>query len=82
MGRGDQSSKRAVAAELTACPYDKPAHGSRSRWGRSSLGQYRQQGLPLPGHSLVGKTKLGSYMSEAEARAQGARPDHGKACTS
>ena len=35
-----------------------------------------------PGTRWYGKTKQGSYMSEAEARAQGARPDHGKACTS
>jgi hypothetical protein len=35
-----------------------------------------------PGTRFYGKTKQGSYMSEAEARAQGARPDHGKACTS
>ncbi len=27
-----------------------------------------------------GKTKAGSYMSEAAARAGGNRPDHGKAC--
>jgi hypothetical protein len=34
------------------------------------------------GTRWYGKTKQGSYMSETEARAQGARPDHGKACTS
>src|SRR5215472_10310994 len=35
-----------------------------------------------PGDRWYGKTKHGSYMSEAEARAQGVRPDHNKACTS
>jgi hypothetical protein len=35
-----------------------------------------------PGTRWYGKTKQGSYMSEAAARAQGARPDHGKVCTS
>ena len=34
-----------------------------------------------PGNRWYGKTKHGSYMSEAQAQAQGARPDHGKACT-
>ena len=33
------------------------------------------------GDRWYGKTKHGSYMTEAEARAQGVRPDHGKACT-
>ena len=35
-----------------------------------------------PGTRWYGKAKQGSCMSEAEARAQGARADHGKACTS
>jgi len=35
-----------------------------------------------PGDRWYGKTKHGSHMSEAQAQAQGARPDHGKACTS
>ena len=34
------------------------------------------------GDRWYGKTKHGSYMSEAQAQAQGVRPDHGKACTS
>ena len=35
-----------------------------------------------PGSRWYGKTKQGSYMFEAQAQAQGARPDHGKACSS
>lgn len=33
------------------------------------------------GSRYYGKTKQGSYMTESEAKAQGNRPDHGKACS-
>jgi Protein of unknown function (DUF3761) len=35
-----------------------------------------------PGTRWYGKTKKGEYMSETQARAEGVRPDHGKACGS
>ncbi|MDE2421063.1 MAG: signal peptide protein [Gammaproteobacteria bacterium] len=33
------------------------------------------------GSKYYGKTKAGQYMTEAAAKAAGARPDHGKACS-
>jgi len=32
------------------------------------------------GDRFYGKTKNGAYMTEAEAKAQGDRPDHNKPC--
>jgi hypothetical protein len=52
-----------------------PGGGAGMVWVNTSTNVYHCQGS-----RYYGKTKAGTYMSESEARAKGARPDHGKPC--
>lgn len=53
----------------------QPGGGSDKVWLNTESNVYH-----CPGTRYYGTTKAGAYMTEAEAQAKGARPDHGKPC--
>jgi hypothetical protein len=71
------STNARPSAPIGQAPAARPSPGPGQVWVNTRSKVYHCAGDPY-----YGKTKVGVYMTEAEAKGKGFRPDHNKACAS
>lgn len=75
-GGSATSAPDKTAKGSTANKTQAPGGGPGMVWLNTDSNIYH-----CPGSQFYGKTKQGAYMSEADAKAKGAHPDHNRPCT-